>query len=229
MQQFIQLVKTRILFFGLLLSLVGCSFMFMGIFGVDAGSIELNTYRPFWLNVFFVNFTFMGDVFFAIGLIAFIIFYLKRKKAGSTLLQALLLSVLAIQLIKNIAVGSSPTLFFEAGEYLFGSNELPTQEELLLSGHTAVAFALVTAIMLIVKNRGWQLPLFTAAMLLGYSRIYLTPNNLQQVINGAITGSAAGALAVYLNYYFEWNFSMARKLKNFYRKGMGPQQNVQPV
>ncbi len=115
-----------------------------------------------------------------------------------------------------------------ANQYLFGEAYLPGGSEMIISGHTAIAFALATVLSMITKNTKWQMPLFAGAVLLGYSRIYLAPHSWQQIIIGAITGTGSAVVVVYFSYYFNTSFSGLRKLRNWYKKGMHGQQDVQP-
>lgn len=104
-----------------------------------------------------------------------------------------------MQVIKNIIHAPRPKLFFESGQYLFfldgitraGHSSFP-------SGHTATAFAMGTVLVIMIKNKKWQLPILFAAILVGYSRIYLAQHFLLDIIIGAFIGFAIGILSVYL-------------------------------
>src|SRR5665647_3929840 len=86
-------------FSGLLMLLLTGTLMLM-INGKAASFISLNSYHPFWLNVFFINYTFMGDGIFAVCLIAILFFSYERKQQASALLISFLISGLAAQVIK---------------------------------------------------------------------------------------------------------------------------------
>lgn len=120
-----------------LLTLIFFSGVFLLISGKTAAFIALNSYHPFLLNVFFINYTFMGDGFFALCLIALIIFYFKRNEQGRTLLYSFLISGIAVQIIKNLASFPRPKLFFEAGQYLhFIDGVSLAKNSSFPSGHT---------------------------------------------------------------------------------------------
>ncbi|MBK8785960.1 MAG: phosphatase PAP2 family protein [Chitinophagaceae bacterium] len=173
--------------------------LFLLVNGKEAAFISLNSYHPFYLNVFFINYTFMGDGIFAVCLTALMFFYFKRKQAGFALLYSFLISGLAAQLLKNLFNSPRPKLYFEAGTYLnfidgvtlSGSSSFP-------SGHTATAFAIAAVLVLMMKNKNWQLLVLLAAILVGYSRIYLAQHFLLDVIVGALLGTVSGILAFYL-------------------------------
>ena len=145
--------------------------------------VQIHFYHPFWLNVFFINYTFIGDGIFALCLIAVLYFYFKQKKLAISLIYAFISSGFVVQIIKNLIHSPRPKLFFESGQYLFfidgvthsGKNSFP-------SGHTATAFAIATVLVVLMKNKNWQIPILFAAILVGYSRIYLAQHFLIDVI-----------------------------------------------
>jgi membrane-associated phospholipid phosphatase len=184
-------------FSGLLIILSASAFLLL--FTGKAGSfIFLNSYHPFLLNVFFINYTFLGDGIFASCLILFF-FYRQRKQQAFALLVSFLISGIAVQVIKNFVSAPRPKIFFETGQYLYfingvshgGLSSFP-------SGHTATAFAIATVIVMIIESKKWQLLVLSAAVLVGYSRIYLAQHFLMDVITGALIGNISGILSVYL-------------------------------
>jgi len=182
-----------------LLTILFSASLFLAFSGKEAAFISLNSYHPFFLNVFFINYTFMGDGIFAICLIAAMFFYFKRKKMAVALLSSFLISGIASQLLKNMVSSPRPKLYFEAGTYLnFIDGVTLTGNSGFPSGHTATAFAIATVLALMIKNKKWQLLILPAAALVGYSRIYLAQHFLLDVIAGALLGSFSGGLAFYL-------------------------------
>ena len=173
--------------------------LFLLINGKAAAFISLNSYHPFLLNVFFINYTFVGDGIFALCLIAAILFYYKRKQQGLALLYSFLISGIAVQIIKNLTNAPRPKLFFEAGQYLhFIDGVSLANNSSFPSGHTATAFAIATVMVVMMKDKSWQLLILIATVLVGYSRIYLAQHFLLDVMIGAMIGSASGILSVYL-------------------------------
>lgn len=190
--------QNKLYFSGLILIFLLGMFFLMTI-GKESSFLLLNSYHPFYLNVFFINYTFIGDGIFAISLIAMMFLYFKRKQCGFALVFSFSISGMAAQVLKNLVNSPRPKIYFEAGTYLnfidgvtlSGSSSFP-------SGHTATAFAIATVIVLMTKNKIWQLPVLAAAVLVGYSRIYLAQHFLIDILMGALIGSLTGVLSVYI-------------------------------
>jgi len=64
------------------------------------------------------------------------------------------------------------------------------------SGHSTSVFALATILALHVNKKGWGLFFLMMAALVGYSRIYLGQHFLQDIVAGALLGTAS-AITVY--------------------------------
>ncbi len=173
------------------------AFIFWLICGKTLSFFLLNTYHTFWLNVFFVNYTFLGDGVFALAIVCVCFFYFRKRNIGLQLLATFLFSGIIVQLIKNIVNAPRPSLFFEKGQYLhFIEGVHLSNHYSFPSGHTATAFALATMFVLISPRKSIQIPVLAAALLVGYSRIYLAQHFLEDVLVGAIIGTAS-SVAVY--------------------------------
>jgi len=187
--------KNKTYFLGVFL-LLSTGFLLLVLNGKASTFICLNTYHSFWLNVFFINYTFMGDGIFAIALILLYLFYFKKRKEGLALLYAFLVSGIIVQVIKNVIAAPRPRLFFEPGQYLFFVDDVSlANNSSFPSGHTATAFAIATVFILMMKNKKWQLPVLVAAAVVGYSRIYLAQHFLPDVLIGATIGTGSGIMA----------------------------------
>ena len=173
----------------------------------------------------------MGDGIFAICLIVFFIFYLKKKKEGLALLYAFLLSGFAVQIIKNLVNSPRPKLFFEPGQYMFFMDGVSlSNNSSFPSGHTATAFAIATVLILFIKNRQWQLPVLLSAVMVGYSRIYLAQHFLIDVLVGALIGSLSGIAGFYLIPNFKKIKAGLGKMHRF-KTGLNesPAGTIQPI
>jgi membrane-associated phospholipid phosphatase len=191
------LTQNKIYFGGLFISFI-LGVLLLSVYGKETTFLSLNSFHPFYLNVFFINYTFMGDGIFAICLIGMVFFYYKRKQQALALLYSFLISGIASQLIKNLVNSPRPKLYFEAGQYLhFIDGVSLANNSSFPSGHTATAFAIATVMAIMVKNKNWQLLILAAALLVGYSRIYLAQHFLLDVLVGMAIGSASAVLAVY--------------------------------
>jgi membrane-associated phospholipid phosphatase len=205
--------QNKTYFSGLLFLLTGAA-VFLLINGKTGSSLSLEAGHPFALNVFFINYTFMGDGIFALCLTA-AFFYYKRKQQGKALLYSFLISGLLLQLIKNFVDASGPQLYFESGQYLHFKDGISIANNAgLPSGHTATAFAIATVVAVMMKHKIRQLPILLAAVLVGYSRMYLAHHFLLDVVTGAFIGSASGILAVYFTQPIK---GIKRSLKKIYR------------
>lgn len=224
------LLKSRKLYFGILSILLLMGFFSVLIFGNSVLFNSTNAYYPFWLNVFFINYTFMGDGIFALCLAAVFIFYFKRRKEGIALLVAFIFSEALIELTKNCLNYSNPGLYFEPGQtFLTTVDTHPSGYQGFISGHTAIAFALVTVFVLLLKNKAWQLPLLAAAGLLAYSRMYLAQHVLPDICIAALLGSLAGVLAFHVVYNRSYSFIAFRKIFKARYKDPLPGTTIQPV
>ncbi|MEO5944678.1 MAG: phosphatase PAP2 family protein [Ferruginibacter sp.] len=182
----------KIFFTGLLLFFVVIISMLFFSFS-PAAIISSSAYHSFWMNVFFVNYTFFGNGIFALSLAVICIFYFKKKQTGISILISFLLSFILIQFLKNIFTASAPAFFTEPLQHLF-FNEPATGKFSFISpsSYTATAFSIAAILALNSKSVLYQLLLLTAAVLVGYSRIYLVQNSGIDILAGAIAGSVSG-------------------------------------
>jgi len=198
MQPVASLLRNNKIYFAGFFTLLLCGCIMLLLEGKAVAFISLNAYHPFELNVFFINYTFMGDGIFAICLIA-LFFYFKKKRQGYAMLFSFLLSGITVQIIKNLVSSPRPKLFFEAGQYLhFIDGVSLANNSSFPSGHTATAFAIATVMVLLMKDKSWQLLILISAVLVGYSRIYLAQHFLLDVMIGAFVGAASGLASLYL-------------------------------
>ncbi len=183
--------------------LIIAGILLLSIYGKSACFISLNSYHTFWLDVFFINYTFIGDGIFSICLIAAFLFFNKTKKQFLALLVSFLLAGLGTQIIKNIFNAPRPKIFFEAGQYLHFIDGVSLANNYSFpSGHTATAFAIAAVLVYFINNKNQQILLLLAAALVGYSRIYLAQHFLLDVLAGAILGTISGFFGVYIA--FKW-------------------------
>lgn len=118
-KNFLDLLISRKLFFRIIFFLLLITALTLFLFGRTFITVSSNTYHPFWLNVFFINFTFMGNGLFVICFASLFIFRYKREQQGKALLYGFFLTGFIVQLLKNIHSLSHPTIYFEQGQNLF--------------------------------------------------------------------------------------------------------------
>jgi membrane-associated phospholipid phosphatase len=150
--------------------------------------IRINALHSPFLDGFFKTITYLGDGWFSIvaGLLLILV---KRKELGSMVLASYAISGLLAQLLKRYVTMPRPMAVIPGSTYphfipdytLNAWNSFP-------SGHSASVFAL-TALL------AWNSPvpqkrflLAVAALLTGYSRIYLGNHFLDDVVSGALLG-----------------------------------------
>jgi membrane-associated phospholipid phosphatase len=141
-------------------------------------------------------YTNVGDGLYSIGLFLLLLWF-RKPLPGWEIVFVFLLSGLMVQLFKNIFPMPRPQTLLENTNYQYfihgvtnvGNASFP-------SGHTATAFGTVTILSIFTKNKMISLLYLLAAILVGYSRIYLGQHFLQDVLAGALIGVPV-ALIVY--------------------------------
>jgi len=219
------LIKTRKLFFISFLFVLVTTVAMMFIYGNN-----LMVQHSFWPNVFFVNYTFMGDAVFAICLAVFFTFYLKRRQQGMVLFYGFFLTEIIVQVIKNIESFPVPDLFSEQGQYLFLTDSTSSADHTsMISGHTAIAFSLATVLIFTLNNSITQLSLLIGSVLLAYSRIYLAQHGLVDVLIGAVTGTISAIVAVHIAYQFKGYGYYYSKFQRLNNNETSKEMNVRPI
>ena len=153
-----------------------------------------------------------GDVFFKYytevgGSIPFIIaglaLFYNYRIAVFLLVSQLAVGFVA-HILKRLWNESRPIHYFKenfpdinlhhvAGVRLYSFHSFP-------SGHTASAFALFLGLSFLTKNKSLQLSYFVLALLVGYSRIYLSQHFALDVLVGSIIGVI---VSIICKYYFD--------------------------
>jgi membrane-associated phospholipid phosphatase len=161
------------------------------------GFIYLNPWHTKSLDIFFMIYTNVGDGLFSIG-VSLLLFFSRRTLAGWESVMTFLLSGLTAQVLKYFFPMPRPrTLLGDVHYSYFIADYTHVGYASLPSGHTATAFGLATILSLFTRNKKLSLLYLAAAVLVGYSRVYLGQHFLQDVLAGAIIGVAA-ALTVYM-------------------------------
>jgi len=192
------LFKTNRHYFVSLIIIFISALLFLLIYGKSATFISLNSFHPYWMNIFFIYYTFVGDGIFSICLIALLLFYFKKRKQSLIMFVSFLLSGLIVQLIKNFVFAPRPILFFEKGQYLYFIKGVSlANNHSFPSGHTTTAFAMATLLAIMSENKNYQWLYLAAAVLVAYSRMYLAEHFLVDVLVGAVIGVISSLIAYY--------------------------------
>ncbi|MGI9526775.1 MAG: phosphatase PAP2 family protein [Weeksellaceae bacterium] len=200
----------------LLLSLI---FIIIGlIFCVTNEKIALhlliNEYHSRFLDIFFKNITTVGDGAFALILLPYLLFYTKSRNFILSLSTCLLAGVFA-QFFKKVVFTHSfrpskliplDQLHIIEGVQLHTAHAFP-------SGHTTSAFAFFILLsFLFAKNRFSQLIFGFLAIVVGFSRVYLSQHFLGDVVFGASLGILAFVISTLLVNQLNYEFLDKRLL-----------------
>ena len=145
---------------------------------------------PFF-DSFFKYATFLGDGT-AIAVLFIILLFVKYRNALAFLAGSLTTS-LFVNIIKKVILHDMyrPSKYFELYEtyqlhFVEGVKLLSLQS--FPSGHTATSFNLFLTLALLTKNNGLKLFLFFMALLVAYSRVYLSQHFLIDITAGSVVG-----------------------------------------
>ncbi len=161
--------------------------------------LEFNSFHTSFFDIFFFYFTYLGDGLLAV-LTVIILLAIKYRYALIVGLSNLIASIITQLLKQTVFVDVvRPKKFFEGIHNLYF---VPGVENHLYysfpSGHSTCAFALYFSFALLVKNKILKFVLFIIALLVGYSRIYLS----QHFLGDVYAGSLIGVLTTFVVYVF---------------------------
>ena len=158
----------------------------------------INSFHNRYLDIFFYYTTYLGDGLTAV-LTVIILLTVKYRYALIVGLSYAVSSVFT-QLLKQTLFEDvvRPKKFFEGIHDLYF---VPGTENHLYnsfpSGHATTAFALYFSLALIVKNNTLKFLLFVVALLVGFSRIYLS----QHFLSDVYAGSLIGVFVTFISYW----------------------------
>lgn len=155
--------------------------------------IFINSHHSSFFDFFFKYWTYLGDGIFvtAISLLLLLIKYRYAIITGISLI----ITGITVQILKHTVFSGDfrPILYFKTyykGDYILHTvaGSEPASFFSFPSGHTAAAFALFFSLSIFVKNKFLKLFFLIFALLVGYSRIYLSWHFLSDTLAGAVTG-----------------------------------------
>jgi len=198
----------RVYLLGTLLVLLAGSILLVS-FGKVEGHLFVNRANTPFLDFFFTYYTHVGGgVSVVVGSILLSVLFWKRYQISIFLLATLNLVLVAAstQLLKHLVFDDAarPIQFIgreflhtAPGVEIHTSNSFP-------SGHTAAGFAFFAFVSFLYGRKMWvQLLCVLAALLVGFSRIYLS----QHFLEDAVFGGSIGLVCFLLSYF------IVRKLK----------------
>jgi len=180
------------------------------LLSVDKANLHLwlNSYHSPFLNEFFKYYTEVGASIPYV-LVFFLLF--NKYRTAIFVLAAVSVTALIVQIIKHALNFPRPLKFFEQnfpdvqlplvpGVRVFTNHSFP-------SGHSAAAFALFFSFALLTKNRYLQFLCFVGALLVGYSRIYLSQHFLSDVFAGSLVAVVVTLLIKMYMDTFNWKWA----------------------
>lgn len=148
----------------------------------------LNSYHSPGLDIFFTFYTHFGNGFFSV-ILGIIFLLTKRVLLAQKVIAAYLLSGIFVQIIKHLVYAPRPKMIFDPSVYSnFIDGVTLANASGFPSGHTASAFALAAILAIHTKNKKISFLYLVAAILAGFSRIYLGQHFLSDVIAGSLIG-----------------------------------------
>lgn len=164
------------------------------------GFLELTPFHSNPFDIFFTCYTYLGDGIFILSL-AVILAVVKRKMLAAGIFLSYCLSGFVAQILKNAFPAPRPAIYFKSlGRFVYSIPHvtLTASQASFPSGHSASAFALLGILLLLYPKNKWNFLFIFLALLVGYSRMYLSNHFLLDVLGGATIGIFTGMLAYVL-------------------------------
>lgn len=162
--------------------------------------LQINQFHSNFADFFFRNATYVGDGAFILILLPYLIFFTSIRVFVISLL-SVLVSGLLVQFFKKIIFSDHmrPTALIDASSlHLVDGVQLHTMYS-FPSGHATSAFTLFILLAFYMKNSKIAQTAFAlCAIVVGFSRIYLSQHFLVDVSVGAILGTSGFFVAYYI-------------------------------
>jgi membrane-associated phospholipid phosphatase len=181
-------IRPQKLFFLLLLIYFVIGVLFISLNSHADSFLLSNIFHRRYLDIFFTNYTLLGDGIFSIALFLVLVLS-ERLTLAIQVILSYLFSGICVQLLKQLIAAPRPKVFFSEASYAYffegltrsGFSSFP-------SGHTASAFALATLLSLHTDKRYLAVLYFSFAIVIGYSRVYLGQHFPKDVLAGSFMG-----------------------------------------
>jgi membrane-associated phospholipid phosphatase len=181
------LKQINFLFIPYLIVLAAC-LIIAAVFSKEQIYFTFNSWHFAYGDVFFALWTNMGDGGVCIAITIGLLFFSYRK--GFLMGTSFILTSVVAQVLKRIVASDRPVLFYKAQFnkiYLIkGVDMLETLS--FPSGHTTSAFTAAVVLTYITPRKAWGLVFFILAVLVGYSRMYLSEHFFEDVVGGSAIG-----------------------------------------
>lgn len=148
----------------------------------------VNSHNYPWADTLAPYFTDLGNGWTTVALATVLLLF----NYGKSFLMAVTYAVTSIlaQIIKHIFDAPRPMLYFKDQlahiHFVKGVDMLSLHS--FPSGHTVTAFSTTVLLTYWCKNKLWGLPLLALAIIVGYSRMYLSEHFFEDVTAGSVIG-----------------------------------------
>ncbi len=162
--------------------------------------LKINQWHSHITDLFFQYYTHVGGVAFVALVIIILLFY--NYADALFVLISQIITILIIYPLKHFFAVNRPLLVFEQQNIFIHQFENFLLKDSLSfpSGHSGAAFALFLSITVLVKSSTLKFIFFILAVLVAYSRVYLSQHFTQDILAGAFIGVLA-VLISYLVFY----------------------------
>lgn len=172
----------------LYLILLSVCILLMLIFTKEELYFAINHRHTVFTDVFFENLTLLGASTGCIVIV--LITYIINYRTGFLLSSSYIITFIISQTIKHLVKAPRPHLFFSKKIYdiylIKGVVMLDTDS--FPSGHSVSAFTAAVVFTYVAKNKSWGYLWLLLAVLIAYSRLYLSEHFLQDVTAGSALG-----------------------------------------
>jgi len=176
----------------------------------------VNGHNSPWADALAPYFTDLGNGLTTVALVVI----LSLFNYGKSLMLAITYAVTSLfaQVVKFIFDAPRPHLYFQKqlGHIHFVKGVEMLNYHSFPSGHTITAFSTALLVAYWCKNKFWGLPLLLVAILVGYSRMYLSEHFFEDVTAGSAVGVFVTVFLI--GWMANWKFL---KLEKWNRGGVG--------
>ncbi len=138
-----------------------------------------------WKRACLIHLTSMGDGFFAVLVVLYLILFREDRRDGEQMALAVVITLILVQGVKNIHYGFPVRLYFEP---IQRTPFTPGDWHAILSGHAAIIFCMVTQWVRTGTTNRYAYGLYLLAAVVAISRIPMAGENMISVMLGSFIG-----------------------------------------
>jgi membrane-associated phospholipid phosphatase len=179
--------KVKYLFIPYLIVLAACLIISV-VYSKSQIYFTFNSWHFAAGDAFFPLWTNMGDGLICVLLTLILLLFNYRK--GFLMGSSYIITSLIAQVIKRIVATPRPVIYFkaEAGKMYLVKGVAMLETLSFPSGHSVSAFSAAVVLTYITPKKGWGLLFLLLAILVGYSRMYLSEHFFEDVVGGSVLG-----------------------------------------